>query len=203
MPAEERQVPPAQEDAHGAFEAPPGRDGRQGLDVGALDLPRQLADLPLTDDRAGVGAEGHAAAAARLEVDNSQADVVRVRQDLDLQVDVICRGRAEEVGAERAAAVRDLVGLLDLRDLGTHEGLPEGWHLSLEARISALPVDAGLLSGRRTGRLCGLEDAVAVQLEAQEGARPERAPRPAMRPIQLPLSPASGVRRAQVCCTEE
>mmetsp|Transcript_108172 Transcript_108172/g.288001 ORF Transcript_108172/g.288001 Transcript_108172/m.288001 type:complete len:303 (-) Transcript_108172:24-932(-) len=208
MPTEEGQVPTAEEDAHGALEAPALSDGRQRLDVCTLDLPWDLADLPLTDNGAGVRTEGDAAAASGLKVDDGQADIVRIRKHLNLHVDVVCISGVEEVRAERATAVRYLVGLLNLHNLGSCEGLSEHRHLCLEASVAALPVDTDLLpqscaNPEITGRLQWVEDTITVKLQAQEGAGPQHTPRPALCAIELSQSPASSIGLAQVRCTQE
>mmetsp|Transcript_1143 Transcript_1143/g.2699 ORF Transcript_1143/g.2699 Transcript_1143/m.2699 type:complete len:252 (-) Transcript_1143:709-1464(-) len=85
-PPEEGQVPSSQVDAHAALEAAARRRRWQGLDVGAFDLTGRLPDLPLPNNRAGVRAEGHAAAAAGLEVHHREAKVVCIGNHLHLQV---------------------------------------------------------------------------------------------------------------------
>mmetsp|Transcript_55594 Transcript_55594/g.159921 ORF Transcript_55594/g.159921 Transcript_55594/m.159921 type:complete len:246 (-) Transcript_55594:569-1306(-) len=116
MLPEERQLPALQIQTHGALKALARRDRGQRLDVGALDLPRRLPDLPLSDHGPGVRAEGDAAAAAGLEVNDGKADVVRVGVHLHFQIDAGRRVGREQVRAELVAAIRNLVGLLNRRD---------------------------------------------------------------------------------------
>eukprot|EP00446_Apocalathium_sp_SHHI-4_P063916 CAMPEP_0177435040 /NCGR_PEP_ID=MMETSP0369-20130122/837_1 /TAXON_ID=447022 ORGANISM="Scrippsiella hangoei-like, Strain SHHI-4" /NCGR_SAMPLE_ID=MMETSP0369 /ASSEMBLY_ACC=CAM_ASM_000364 /LENGTH=62 /DNA_ID=CAMNT_0018906169 /DNA_START=591 /DNA_END=776 /DNA_ORIENTATION=+ len=55
--------------------------------VGPFDLSWRLSDLALADHGPGVWAEGDAAAATGLEIDDCEADVVRISEHLYLQVD--------------------------------------------------------------------------------------------------------------------
>mmetsp|Transcript_102340 Transcript_102340/g.289835 ORF Transcript_102340/g.289835 Transcript_102340/m.289835 type:complete len:261 (+) Transcript_102340:161-943(+) len=106
---EEGEPPVMEVQAHQAVEPAPRRHRRQGLDVGALDLPRCLPHLALADHGARVGAERDAAAAAGLEVHDGHAEVVGVRQNFGLQVHAVGRGLVEDVGAQAATKVGDLV----------------------------------------------------------------------------------------------
>mmetsp|Transcript_128624 Transcript_128624/g.251918 ORF Transcript_128624/g.251918 Transcript_128624/m.251918 type:complete len:217 (+) Transcript_128624:333-983(+) len=117
-------------------------DGRQRLGVGALDLPRSLPDLPLADDGAGVWTEGHAAAPPSLKVHHGHAQVVRVRNHLDLKVDASSgRLAAEHVGSQAAPEISDLVGVGNRADLRAAKRGAEGRHVRVEVVVAPLPID--------------------------------------------------------------
>mmetsp|Transcript_6272 Transcript_6272/g.17997 ORF Transcript_6272/g.17997 Transcript_6272/m.17997 type:complete len:391 (+) Transcript_6272:47-1219(+) len=203
VPAEEGEPASFEVEAHGALEALARGDRGQRLDVGALDLPRGFADLPLSDDGAGVRAEGDAAATARLEVDHGEADVVRVREHLHFQVHTDAATSLQHIGAQLASRERDLVRLLDGRDLEAAERRPEKLDLRGEAEISALPRPTDDLPAGASHRLRGavvrrVEDRVAVQLQAVEGPATERPPRPAAAAVQLPSQAARAIGPGQV-----
>eukprot|EP00429_Kryptoperidinium_foliaceum_P104939 CAMPEP_0176249904 /NCGR_PEP_ID=MMETSP0121_2-20121125/34211_1 /TAXON_ID=160619 /ORGANISM="Kryptoperidinium foliaceum, Strain CCMP 1326" /LENGTH=319 /DNA_ID=CAMNT_0017589605 /DNA_START=165 /DNA_END=1125 /DNA_ORIENTATION=+ len=144
-PSEEGEVVAFQVEAHPPLETLPRCERRHRLEVGALDLARRLLHLALSDHGTCVRAECDAAATAALEVDDRQADVVGVRVDFNLHVDaddglVFERVPDEQVGAQLAAAIGDLVRLLYVGDARALEGLPEHPDLLLEGVVAALPV---------------------------------------------------------------
>mmetsp|Transcript_98834 Transcript_98834/g.279964 ORF Transcript_98834/g.279964 Transcript_98834/m.279964 type:complete len:335 (+) Transcript_98834:493-1497(+) len=205
VPPEEGQVPPAQAEAHGALEAPAGCRRVQRLDVRPLDLPRRLADLPLADHRAGVGAKRHAAAAPGLKVNDREADIVGVRQHLHLQVHVAAAAGIEDVGSEPASAVCDLVCLLDRCYLRTGKGCAEGRHLVSKATVAALPVNAGEFPAadhQLTACAVEVENTVTVQLQAEERVQTQLIPGATVSPIQLPELSAGSIHTAQAFCVQ-
>mmetsp|Transcript_65360 Transcript_65360/g.151634 ORF Transcript_65360/g.151634 Transcript_65360/m.151634 type:complete len:248 (-) Transcript_65360:249-992(-) len=195
MSSKEGQLSIAKVKAHASLEALTLCDGHQRLDVRALHLSRLLADLPLADDCASVGAEGHAAAPPSVEVDDSQADVVRIGKHLHLDVHRSGRRGRQNVGAKLHAAIRDFVGFADLRNLGSAEGFPEGAHLREESRVAPFPVHAAVL-GLREG-LSTVEEALTLEVQTVERMRAKIAPGASVRTVQVSEGPTSSIRAAE------
>mmetsp|Transcript_77142 Transcript_77142/g.238928 ORF Transcript_77142/g.238928 Transcript_77142/m.238928 type:complete len:293 (-) Transcript_77142:44-922(-) len=195
---EEGKVTAAEVEAHGALEALPWRRRRQQVDVGPLDGAGRLPHLALPEDRPRLRAEGHAAAAAALEVDDRQAQVVRVGQDVHLHVHAAVPPAGEEVRAEAAAAVGNLVGMFYVRDLVAVEGRAEGGSLPVEELAPGLPARrAGGGDRRRGGVLVKRQEAASdIQLHAEEGAVSDDVPRPGMQAVQRHEQAAGGVDAA-------
>mmetsp|Transcript_43690 Transcript_43690/g.117873 ORF Transcript_43690/g.117873 Transcript_43690/m.117873 type:complete len:220 (-) Transcript_43690:165-824(-) len=188
--------------AHETMKSSPWWNRRQGLNVGALHLPRCLAHLALADHRASVGAEGDAAAAARLEVDYRHAEVVGVCEHLNLEVHAVEGALVEDVCAQPAAEVGNLVWVRHCRDLRAAKRGAEGGHVRAEVEEAALPVDSRELPAPHEAHVPPLglearrgllEDAFTLQLEPVEDACSQCSPRPDARPVQLPQQPASRV----------
>mmetsp|Transcript_72077 Transcript_72077/g.187614 ORF Transcript_72077/g.187614 Transcript_72077/m.187614 type:complete len:241 (-) Transcript_72077:634-1356(-) len=139
--AEEGEVAVAEVEAHRALEASPRRSRRQQVDVRALDGPRVLADLALSQHRASLWTKRHAASTATLEVHDREAQVVRVPPDLHLDIEALARLLRQEVRADAAAAIRDLVGVLHGVDLVAAKRSAERRHLLVKELTPLLPAD--------------------------------------------------------------
>mmetsp|Transcript_32244 Transcript_32244/g.68613 ORF Transcript_32244/g.68613 Transcript_32244/m.68613 type:complete len:216 (+) Transcript_32244:277-924(+) len=135
----ERDVATAQVKAHSALESATRRCCRQQVDVCALDGSGRLPDLALAKDRAGLWAEGDAAAAAALEVHSRQAQVVCIGQNLNLQVHAAVRTVDETISLEPTTAVGDFIRLLHVHDFGAAERRAELRHLAVEKLAALLP----------------------------------------------------------------
>mmetsp|Transcript_156699 Transcript_156699/g.380613 ORF Transcript_156699/g.380613 Transcript_156699/m.380613 type:complete len:267 (-) Transcript_156699:2-802(-) len=188
------------------MESSPWRNCWKGLDVGTLNLPRSLSHLSLAYHCTSVGAKGDAAAATRLEIDYRHTEVVRVCKHLNLEVDAVQRALVEDVRAQPAAEVGDLVWMRHRRYLGAAKRCAERGHVHAEVVEAALPVDPRKLSATHAAHVASfglearrgpLEEAFALQLQPVEDACSQCSPWPDPCPIQLSQQPAGCIRTAE------
>mmetsp|Transcript_47205 Transcript_47205/g.110377 ORF Transcript_47205/g.110377 Transcript_47205/m.110377 type:complete len:315 (-) Transcript_47205:265-1209(-) len=145
-PPEEGQPVLAKVETHESMKGAARRHGRQRLNVRAFDLPRRLPHLPFADHRPGVRTKGDAAAPTGLKVHDGHTEVVRVRGNLNLQVNSLGAG-TYHIRAESTPEVRHLVRVCHTGNLAAPKRRAKGGYVVLEVLKSPLPVDSHLPRG--------------------------------------------------------